>query len=62
MARLWGPGIRRGLIKTVVSMEPRHLEALRAEARRRMMERKVRRIDTSEIVREAIEFWLKRDR
>ena len=50
----------RGLVRTVVALEPRQVEALRAEAVRRMLARKAGRIDAGEIVREAVDAWMKR--
>lgn len=61
-APLGGRGMKKGLTKATFSLEPAQLEVLRAEATRRMQERKAGRIDASEVVREAIEAWAKRRR
>lgn len=61
-ATLGGRGMKKGLVKAMFSMESRQLEALRAEATRRMVERKAGRIDASEVLREAVDAWLKRKR
>jgi hypothetical protein len=50
--------MKKGLARAVFSVEPRQLEALRAEAARRMVERKAGRIDASEVLREAIDAWM----
>jgi hypothetical protein len=55
-----GRGMKKGLVKAMFSMEPRHLEELRREAARRMVERGAGRVDTSELVREAVEAWLRK--
>jgi hypothetical protein len=59
---LGGRGMSRGLTRTVVAFKPQQLEALRAEARRRMRARKVRKIDAGEVIREAVDAWMKRRR
>lgn len=59
---LGGRGMKKGLVKTMFSVEPRQLEALREEATLRMQERKVGRIDASEVLREALDAWMKRRR
>jgi hypothetical protein len=55
-----GRGMKKGFVKVMFSMDPRHLEELRREAARRMIERGAGRVDTSELVREAVEAWLRR--
>jgi len=52
--------MKKGFVKVMFSMDPRHLEELRREAARRMIERGAGRVDTSELVREAVEAWLRR--
>lgn len=52
--------MKKGLFKAQFSMSGEQLEALRVEATRRMNERGVRKIDTSEILREAVDQWMKR--
>jgi hypothetical protein len=53
----FGPGRRRGLVKSLVSLTPEQLEALRQEAQERMNERGLGRMDASEVVREAVDDW-----
>jgi hypothetical protein len=60
LATLGGRGMKKGLVKAMFSVEPRQLEALRAEATKRMVERGRGRLDASEVVREAIALWLRR--
>jgi hypothetical protein len=50
----------QGLVKVMFKMDPQQLAALRAEATRRMADRGAGLIDTSELVREAVAAWLKR--
>jgi hypothetical protein len=54
--------MKKGLVKAMFSMEAHQLAALRAEATRRMVERGRGRLDASEVVREAVDAWLKRRR
>jgi hypothetical protein len=55
-----GRGMKKNLTKVMFSMDPQHLQDLRREAARRMVERGAGRADTSELVREAVESWLKK--
>lgn len=50
-----GRGNRRGLVRTAVSLEPKQVEAVREIAVKRMIERRVGRVDAGEVVREAID-------
>lgn len=59
-APLGGRGMRKHLVKQVFSIDPEQLDALRAEATRRMVERKTGRPDASEVLREALASWMKR--
>jgi hypothetical protein len=52
--------MRKGLHKAQFSMTGEQLEALRVEATKRMNARGGRKIDTSEVLREAVDHWLKR--
>jgi cob(I)alamin adenosyltransferase len=52
--------MKKGLVKVMFKMESSQLEVLRSEATRRMAERKAGRIDTSEVVREAVAAWINR--
>lgn len=56
------PGGRRkkGLEKVLVRLEPRQAQALRAEAFRRAQERGKGQPDASEVLREALDEWLRR--
>jgi hypothetical protein len=54
---LGGRGKKRGLERAVVALEPEQLEKLRREAMDRMVERKVGRMDTGEVIREAVDTW-----
>lgn len=55
-----GRGKRRGLERTVVALEPEQVEIVRKEAMRRMVERNVGRMDSGEVVREAVATWVER--
>jgi hypothetical protein len=57
---LGGRGMKKGLVKVMFSVDPRQLDALRREATLRMVERRAGRIDTSEVVREALSFWIQK--
>ncbi len=48
----------KGYKSFLARLEPRHLDALRAEAMRRATERGTMRPDASELIREAIDAWL----
>jgi hypothetical protein len=52
--------MKKGLVKQIFSVEPRQLEALRAEATRRMVERSRGRPDASEVLREAVDAWMRK--
>jgi hypothetical protein len=52
--------MKKGLEKAMFSMDPGHLRELRREAAKRMADRGAGRADTSELVREAVEAWLKK--
>lgn len=52
--------MKRGLVRTIFSVTPGQLEALRAEATRRMVERGRGRIDAGEVLREALEAWMRK--
>jgi hypothetical protein len=54
-----GRGKKRGLMRTVVGLEPEQVEVLRREAMERMVERKVGRMDAGEVVREAVDTWVR---
>jgi hypothetical protein len=49
---------RKGLVKTLVSLEPKQLKALRAEAMKRMKASGAGRMDASEVLREVLDAWL----
>lgn len=53
-----GRGKKRGLTRTVVALEPEQVEVLRREAMERMVQRRVGRMDTGEVVREAVDAWV----
>lgn len=46
------------LEKATFSLSPRHLQALRAEAIKRMQERGAGRLDASEVLREVLDAWM----
>jgi hypothetical protein len=52
--------MKKPLVKAMFKVSPAQLEALRAEATRRMVERKAGRIDASEVLREALDLWIRR--
>jgi len=54
-----GRPTKGGLVQVTLTLDPAHLETLRAEALRRARARKSARSDVSELVREAIAAWLK---
>jgi hypothetical protein len=49
---------RKGLVKVMYRMHPRHVAALRTEAFRRAERRAMGRPDASEVLREIVEAWL----
>jgi hypothetical protein len=55
-----GRGKKRGLERTVVALAPEQVDAIREEAMRRMVDRRVGRMDSGEIVREALDDWMRR--
>lgn len=57
---LGGRGMKRGLVRTIFSVTPEQLEALRAEATRRMVSRGRGRIDAGEVLREALDAWMRK--
>lgn len=50
----------KGLKPVVVRLEPAQIAVLKAEALRRANERRSMKPDASELVREALEGWMKR--
>ncbi len=56
------PGVSRkkGFVKVMYRMHPRHAAALRAEAFRRAQERSVGRPDASEVLREIVDAWMEK--
>lgn len=58
----FGPGRKRGGTKTLVRFSDEQLEALRQTAQKRMSERKLARMDTGEVVREAVDAWAQLDK
>ncbi len=60
MPRMTGRATKGGLVQVTVTLDPAHLEALRAEAARRARERKSGRPDASEVLREIVGAWLGR--
>jgi hypothetical protein len=54
-----GRGKKRGLERAVVALTPEELEVVRDEAIHRMKERKVGRVDAGEVVREAVDTWVR---
>ncbi len=52
-----GRGKKRGLERTVVALTPEQVDAVREEAMRRMVDRRVGRMDAGEVVREAVDRW-----
>jgi hypothetical protein len=57
---LGGRGMKKPYLKVMFKIAPDQLEALRAEAMRRAKERQRGRIDASEVLREAVDAWMKR--
>lgn len=55
---LSGPGRKKGFVKVMYRMHPRHVAALRAEAFRRSEKLAVGRPDASEVLREIVDSWL----
>ncbi len=53
-------GPRSGLVRMVIYVRPEQLGAVVAEAQRRAQERGVVRADSSAVVREALDAWMKR--
>lgn len=55
-------GPRSGLVRVMFSVKPEHLAALQDEARTRAAERGSGKIDSGEIVREALDAWIAKRR
>lgn len=55
-----GRQTKGGLVQVTLTLDPDHLSELRAEALRRAREKKSGRPDTSAVVREILEAWVKR--
>ena len=51
---------KKGLMKVMYRMHPRHVAALRSEAFRRAERRAMGRPDASEVLREIVEDWLEK--
>lgn len=54
--------MKKPYLKVMFKIAPDQLEALRAEAMRRAKDRQRGRIDASEVLREAVDAWMKRRR
>lgn len=48
----------KALVRVLARLEPAQAAALQREAKRRMSERGRRRVDTSEVLREAVSVWI----
>ena len=56
----FGPGRKRGHVKALVRLRPDQLKGLRVEATKRTLAIGARRVDVSEVLREAVDAWLSR--
>ncbi len=52
--------MKKDYLKVMFKIAPDQLEALRAEAMRRAKERNRGRIDASEVLREAVDAWMRK--